>query len=105
MIARSESNEIVRRYGHVRPELTQQSDDPPNSGRCDETERTVTTVSFRGQLRPNAAMTTDNVVTFGAGYHGACSGELTGCQAVPPQRAIEVGNFLGNSKSPTTLRL
>jgi hypothetical protein len=58
-----------------------------------------------GQLRPNVAITTDNVVTFGAGYHGACSGEPTGCQAVPPQRAIGVGNFLGNSKSPTGLRL
>ena len=24
----------------------------------------------------------------------------TACQAVPPQRAVEVGNFLGNSKVP-----
>jgi hypothetical protein len=58
-----------------------------------------------GQLRSNAAITTDNVVTLGAGYHGACSGELTGYQAVPSQRAIGVGNFLGNSKSPTVLRI
>jgi hypothetical protein len=51
------------------------------------------------------AMTADNVVAFGAGDHDACSCEPTGCQAVSSQRAIEVGNFLGNSKSPTTLRL
>jgi hypothetical protein len=47
---------------------------------------------------PNAAITTDNVVTFGAGYHGACSGELTGCQAVPSQRAIGMGNIHGRSR-------
>jgi len=28
-----------------------------------------------GQHPPNAAMTADNVVTFGAGYHGACARE------------------------------
>jgi hypothetical protein len=58
-----------------------------------------------GQQRPNAAMTADNVVTFGAGDHGACSGEPNRYQAVPRQRAIGMGNVLGNSKSPTTLRL
>ena len=62
-------------------------------------------MSEKGQHRPNAAITADNVVTFRAGYHGACSGEPTRCQAVPSQRAIGVGNFLGNSKSPTALRL
>jgi hypothetical protein len=45
-------------------------------------------------------MTADNVVTFGAGYHGACSCAPNRYQAVPSQRAIEMGNFLGNSKSP-----
>jgi hypothetical protein len=62
-------------------------------------------MSEKGQHRPNAVITADNVVTFRAGYHGACSGEPTRCQAVPSQRAIGVGNFLGNSKSPTALRL
>jgi len=50
-------------------------------------------------------MTADNVVTFGAGDHDACSCEPNGYQAVPSQRAIGRGNFLGNSKSPTALRL
>ena len=60
---------------------------------------------LRGQHRPDAAMTADNVVTFGAGFHRACSCEPNRCQAVPPQRAIGTGNVLGNSKSHTTLRL
>jgi hypothetical protein len=61
-------------------------------------------MSRSGQHRPNAAMTADNVVTFGAGDHGACSCEPNRYQAVPPQRAIGVGNILGNSNSPTVLR-
>jgi len=61
--------------------------------------------SLKGQHRPNATVTADNVVTFGAGHHGACLGEPTGCQAVTSQRAIVVGNFLGNSENPTVLRL
>jgi hypothetical protein len=51
------------------------------------------------------AMTADIVVAFGAGDHDACSCEPNGYQAAPSQRAISVGNFLDNSKSPTTLRL
>jgi hypothetical protein len=39
------------------------------------------------------------------GDHGAGSCAPNRYQAVPSQRAIEVGNFLGNSKSPTALRL
>ena len=57
------------------------------------------------QHRPDAAMTANNVVLFGAGDHGASSCEPNRYQAVPPQRVIGVGNFLGNPKSPTTLRL
>jgi len=35
----------------------------------------------------------------------AGSWEPNRCHAVSPQRAIRMGNVLGNSKSPTTLRL
>ena len=56
------------------------------------------------QRRPNAAITADNVVTLGLGDHGAGSREPNGYQAVSSQRAIGVGNFLGNSKTPTVLR-
>src|ERR1700694_1578446 len=45
-----------------------------------------------GQHRPNAAMTADDVVTFGAGYHGACSCAPNRYQAVPSQRALGMGN-------------
>jgi len=38
------------------------------------------------------------------GDHGAGSREPNGYQAVSSQRAIGVGNFLGNSKTPTVLR-
>jgi hypothetical protein len=60
---------------------------------------------LQGQHRPNATVTADNVVTFGAGEHGAGSCEPNGYQAVSSQRAIGVGNFLGNSENPTVLRL
>jgi hypothetical protein len=52
-----------------------------------------------GQHRPNASM------TLGAGDHGAGSRAPNRYQAVPSQRAIGMGNFLGNSKNPTALRL
>src|SRR6267154_2596717 len=52
-----------------------------------------------GSPRPNASMTP------GAGDHGAGSCAPNRYQAVPSQRAIRMGNFLGNSKSPTVLRL
>ena len=54
------------------------------------------------QRRPNAAITAD--ITLGLGDHGAGSREPNGYQAVSSQRAIGVGNFLGNSKTPTVLR-
>src|SRR2546421_9340356 len=44
-------------------------------------------------------------LTLGAGDHGAGSCEPNRYQAVPPQRAIAVGNFLGNSKNPTAIRI
>jgi hypothetical protein len=37
--------------------------------------------------------------------HGAGSCEPNGYRAVSSQRAIGVGNFLGNSENPTALRL
>jgi hypothetical protein len=49
--------------------------------------------------RPNAS------VTPGAVDHGAGSCAPNRYQAVPSQRAIGMGNILGNSKSPTALRL
>jgi hypothetical protein len=104
-----------RRKHRARPCEDQTREDPPTA-RCrfescplsagDLRRRADSHNSqLRGQHRPNAAMTADNVVTVGAGFHRACSCEPNRCQAVPPQRAIGMGNVLGNSKSPTTLRL
>jgi len=39
-------------------------------------------------------------MTLGAGDHRAGSCAPNRYQAVPSQRAIEMGNFLGNSKVP-----
>src|SRR2546430_7855735 len=64
---------------------------PPNSGQ------------YRGAGPVNTGPMRQ--LTLGAGDHGAGSCAPNRYHAVPSQRTIDMGNVLGNSKSPTALRL
>jgi len=69
--------------------------------------RLLTAHPNSGQYRGAGPVNTGPMrqLTLGAGDHGAGSCAPNRYHAVPSQRTIDMGNVLGNSKSPTALRL